>query len=270
MPVKLHSETMRFPFPWDKTDVATVVIVEQDLRMVCLQDFHDKVLYPGGPMPLHFDTLRARLTKMPDCLQMVTSSVDLPMALSLLKGARVLPARCARAKLIRLDDLKRALLESGQRPEAVRAIISTYHCVVPPARPVPSSDPARQEPAAAPGAAVAVVAAREGVGAKRALEAGEGSEHAFARGWPTRLPAMQFSPSELKTAYCITCIIPDILTRTDIPLAAELAVYEDWCTSAVQLDRADKYSSPVRGITMQGHLDVIKGFVGFMHKVCWR
>jgi len=141
---QVYAEEMRLPYPWDKTAKVAVVRLDNDLR-VCLANFHEVVLCEGGPMEMNFDTLRARLNRVPNNRQLLVSQASHPRVLSQLKENNVVGPRCARTKLVDITELQAALISSGQRRDHVAAILRLYLSIVP-----SSSNALRQSATTAP------------------------------------------------------------------------------------------------------------------------
>lgn len=248
---------MRLPFPWDKTARVAVVRLDNDLR-VCLPNFHEVVLYEGGPMEMNFDTLRARLNRVPSNRQLLVSQASHPGVLSQLKDSNVVGPRCARTKLVDITELQAALISSGQRPDHVAAILRLYLSVVPSSSntlvlpsgigqassgprsssletsaeeapvhfemptPLPETDPIEPpRPLPQPESTDSLL--------RRLLQAlspkrkpAEDDLHAMQRDWPATLPELVFPPSALKSDYSLKVLLPDYKDDAGIPLGEEL------------------------------------------------
>ena len=115
------------PYPWQRHANLTAVAMGKEVFVV-VTDLHSTAL-EGPPMPVTIDVFRGRL-KAAGASRVVVSSQHSPGVLAQLKQQGVVPPRAARAKLVSLDVVQRALLMGGYRPDWVQDLVQMYKQVV--------------------------------------------------------------------------------------------------------------------------------------------
>lgn len=77
--------------------------------------------------------------------------------------------------------------------------------------------------------------------------------------FPTTLPDIKLTPAQMTELYGLSGKLP-------ARLAAELQAFEAWSVRQIQLDRGPRYAKPVRTSTFQGHVDAVRGYLGYIRR----